>query len=230
MTIPEAPQKEEQKTYPLGSGNIVLTVYNNSFDSDAMNDPDFPWMKILLHETIAESDWVDMTMPEAYDPNEDWDVAGFVLHYGSEFDYGYSSETGEPFIKVLEDNILTREDIELVPPSGDGNRYVNVHVMWLPLGNYDFKHRLELALNDGTDDVEVFEADTPFASEGYTDLAVYGEPEWEGHTFTGWYDEEGNKVEYLSYYDFVDLLPDAKSNEDRDWEHPKTIRLTAGWE
>ena len=226
----DEPEPEPQ-TWPLGDGMVFITVYNNSFDFESADDPLFPMMKILLHEEMNEADWQDITLPDAYDPNEDWDPAGFILHYNGEFDFGYdnASEYSE-FVHVLEGNVLTKEDIELVPPTADGSRYVNVHVMWYPLRNYDFKLRLELALNDGTDDAEVWEADQPFASEGYTYLAVFGEPERDGYTFTGWYDAEGNKVDYVSYYDFFDPLPDAQTREDRDWEHPKTVRLTAGWE
>ena len=229
---PEPPEvvEQEPERWPLGDGMIFLTVYNNSFDMDAADDPDFPYVSILMHEMISEPDWEDMDLPAAKFVGDDWEVAGYVLHYNAEYDYGYDSTSSvAPFVHVLAGGRLTREDIELVPPDSSGARYVNVHVMWTPLRNYDFKMRLELDPNDGSGDVEVYEADQPFASEGYTYLAAFQTPEREGYTFTGWYDEEGNKVEYISYYDFFPLLPDATSNEDRDWSNPITIRLKAGW-
>lgn len=222
--------EEPMETYPLEDGIIVLTVYNNSFDFDMMDDPVFPWMKILYHGEIKESEWEDFILPEPEDNNEDWNPVGFVIHYNGEFDYGYDNSIDKSFIRKVNGNILTKEDIEAIPPTESGYRYVNVHVLWYPYRNYDVKLRLELALNDGSNDVEVFEADQPFASEGYTYLCVFDEPIREGYEFKGWYDQYGNKVEFLSYYDFFDLIEGATSNEDRDWEHPHAIRLFAKWE
>ena len=54
-------------------------------------------------------------------------------------------------------------------------------------------------------------------------------PEREGYSFAGWYNEAGELVEFVSYYDFFDPLPNAQTREDRDWEHPHSIRLTAHW-
>lgn len=222
--------EEPAETYQLADGIIVLTVYNNSFDFDMVDDPVFPWMKILYHGEIKESEWEDFVLPEPEDNNEDWDPVGFVIHYNGEFDYGYDSAIDKSFIRRIDGNVLTKENIEAIPPTESGYRYVNVHVLWYPYRNYDFKLRLELALNDGTDDVEVWEADQPFASEGYTYLCVFDEPERDGYTFKGWYDEAGNQVEWLSYYDFFDPIEGATSKEDRDWEHPHAVRLYAKWE
>ena len=61
----------EVPVYPLGDGNIVLTVYNNSFDIEAADDPVFPYLKILAHETIPESAFTEFTLPEPFDPDSD---------------------------------------------------------------------------------------------------------------------------------------------------------------
>lgn len=227
---PAEPEPEPAPSWPLGTGTIVLTVYNNTFSFDAADDPDFPYIKVLMHETFADEEFSAISLPEAIDDNEGWDPAGYILHYNAEFDYGYepSSETGE-FVRVINGGILTADDVEAVPPDANGTRYVNIHVMWLPLFNDEPKMRLELDLNDGSGEVEAWEADQPFASEGFTYLAVFGEPGRDGYTFTGWFDSEGNKVDFISYYDFFPLLPGAQSREDRDWQNPQAIRLTAGW-
>ena len=218
----------EVPVYPLGDGNIVLTVYNNSFDIESADDPVFPYLKILAHETIPESEFSEFTLPEPFDPDsDDFDAVGFVLHYNSEFDIGYEPDmAGMEFVRKL-GPVLTREDVEAVPPAADGNRYVNIHVLWLC--NLDERPKLEVILNLGNGEDMLFEGDQPFASEGYFYLAAVPDPEREGYTFTGWYNKEGRKVDFISYYDFFPLLPGAQSREDRDWEHPQPVELDAGW-
>ena len=222
---PPAPQEQ---TYPLGSGTIVLTVYNNTFDQRFADDPEFPWVNILMRAEIPESEFADIKLPEPYDvQGDEFDAVGYVLHYNSEFDKGYDEANADAqFAKRLGD-VLTREDVEAVPPSADGNRYVNVHVLWSC--NADRMPKLEVILNLGNGDDMLYEGDQPFASEGYFYLASVPDPEREGYTFTGWYDSEGNKVEFISYYDFFDPLPGAQSREDRNWNDPHPVELTAGW-
>ena len=219
---------DEPTTYPLGTGNLVITVYNNTFDMSAQDDPDFPYLKILLHTTIPEAEFGGLTLPEPYDvPGDDFDAVGYVLHYNSEFDYGYDPSRDDLAFARRQGSLLLKEDVELVPPADDGNRYINIHVLWK--SNSDQIPKMEVILDLGDGDDWLYEGDQPFASEGYFYLAQVPDPEREGYTFTGWYDSEGNKVEYISYYDFFPLLPNAQSREDRDWNTIESVILHAGW-
>jgi len=122
--------------------------------------------------------------------------------------------------------MLTREDVEKVRPTEDGTRYVNVHVVWKSTSDSSPKLPLEL---DYGDHIETVEADTPYASEGFFYLCALDQPLVSGKTLTGWKDSDGNLYDFVSYYDFFPLLANAQSNEDRDWQNPVPIRLTAVW-
>ena len=218
---------DEPEGYPLADGNLVVTVYNNTFDHRFADDPDFPWLNILLHITVPETGFRELTLPEPEFAGDDWDAKGFVLHYNSEFDNGYDPNSAVPEFVVPLGPALTAADVEKVPPATDGNRYINIHVMWL--SHADQIPKLQVILNLGNGDDWLFEGDQPFASEGFFYLAAVPIPEREGYTFTGWYDKTGRKVDIISYYDFFPPLPGAQSREDRDWEHPQAVELDAGW-
>ena len=221
-------KKDEPDSYPLADGNIVLTIYNNTFDQRFADDPDVPRLNILVHTTIPEAGFLSWELPEPQFAGDDWEARGFVLHYNSEFDYGYDpAAPAEEFVRKL-GPMLTREDVEAVPPSADGNRYVNVHVVWV--STLDEIPKMQVILNLGNGDDWLYEGDQPFASEGFFYLAGVPDPEREGYTFTGWYDETGRKVDFISYYDFFPPLPGAQSREDRDWNSPQAVELNAGWQ
>ena len=232
---------DEPAVYPLESGTVVVTVYNNTFDMSAGNDPDFPYQKILMHTEFNAGDFSGVILPEPYDTNEGFEPAGYVLHVGSPFDIGFdadaaneaASESSSGLISLnsgyavpINGEMLTREDVEKVRPSADGTRYVNVHVVWKSTDNSSPK--LPLELNYG-DHIETVEADTPYASEGFFYLCALDQPLVSGKTLTGWKDADGNLYDHVSYYDFFPLLANAQSNEDRDWQNPVPIRLTAVW-
>ena len=219
---------DEPEGYPLGDGTLVITVFNNTFDQAFADDPDFPWIYVLLRGTYAESAFTGLELPEPYDvEGDDFDAVGYVLHYNSEFDPGYDESKADEQFTIKLGSTLTVEDVEKVPPSADGNRYINIHVLWAC--NNDGIPKMEVILNLGNGDDWLYEGDQPFASEGYFYLAQVPEPEREGYTFTGWYDKTGRKVEFISYYDFFPALPDAQSREDRDWSNPQAVELDAGW-
>ena len=123
-----------------------------------------------------------------------------------------------------------------MPPGDDGVRYVNIHVLWrsiAPEKYEEWEYKLKLVLDDGMGHETAWEGDTPYASEGYTYLAAYPVPERAGYTFTGWYNEDGEKVEFLTYFDFFAnahlVETEDGSYMDADWDHPITVKLTAGW-
>ena len=155
---------------------------------------------------------------------------GFILHYGNEFDEGFVPGI-RPFTVVLGD-ALTREDVERVPVSEDGVRYVNIHVMWRDedeLITDPSQYGLALTLDDGIGNQTIVEAKNPLFSEGYTYLEIFPVPEREGYTFTGWYDEDGNRVYYVTFFQFYNEI-ETEWGPDYDWQNPRSVILTAGWQ
>lgn len=226
-------------TYPLSDGIIVLTVYNNTFDFTGIDWSNFTpgdELKVLLQQEIADAEFTPVTLPAA-EPDEDdsswkYEFTGWALHYNADFDNGYDASSAvEAFIRPVGD-VITREDVEAVPPAADGTRYVNVHAMWCAGPSDD--PLLALLLDDGMGNATLYEGETPYASEGFTYLAAFPVPERVGYRFTGWYDGDGNKVEYLTYFEFYEnprlVETETSSYWDADWDHPVTVTLTAGWE
>jgi len=228
------PTPEPLPAWPLGDGTILVTVYNNTFDFTNVDWDNFSEedvLRILLREEIPEKDFTSLTLPEpepdADDPDWDYEFAGYVLHYGNEFDAGFDPTSRvAPFARAVGET-LTREQVEWVPPGADGVRYVNVHVLWRSGAE---PGEMALILSDGLGHTERYDPVTPYASEGYAYLAAYPAPEREGYVFTGWYDAEGNPVEFVSYFDFFDEIKGDDGYLDYDWQHPHPVTLTAGWE
>lgn len=234
----------EPPAYPLGDGVIALTVYNNTFDFSDIDWDNFTpgeEFRVLLREEIPEAEFVDLTLP-AGEPDEtddfwDYSFAGHVLDFNNEFDAGFDPQRRtEGFVLPLPDGVLTRGDVERIPPTADGTRYVNVHVLWrrnVPETGIE-DPELALLLDDGMGGKTLWDAGTPFASEGYTYLAAFPAPERAGWRFTGWYDADGNRVDFLTYYDFYENKRWEESENggywDADWDKPVTVTLTAGWE
>ena len=235
------PAPPEEAQYPLGDGTLVITVYNDSLNFDVPSPvPTEDYLTILAKDTIPEADFTEYPLPSALTP-DGYDFTGWVVHVGNPFDNGsdvdlFGDYMGDPPVELLlgEDNYafpvygtLTKEDIEQIPPSADGNRYVNVHATWIAQDVSDPR----LYLDDGFGHESAYSMDHPAASEGYLYLCNYPEPRHEGLTFDGWYDEDGNKVELLvSFFSFTPML----YNEDGsfagyDWNASKIVKLTAHW-
>jgi len=236
----ELPEEIEEvyAVFPLADGTIHVTVYNDTFDLANMDWDNYQPgddLRILLREDYAEATFTELTLPEP-DTSEDAEVddytfAGWVLHYGNPMDLDYTPDPENgPFARAVGDT-LTREEVEWVPVSDDGVRYVNIHAMWLPAENEDAF--LPLVLDDGMGGRSTYEGSTPYASEGYVYLAAFPAPEREDYVFTGWYDPEGNRVEAVAYTDFLDPIDavDWEGNPytDYDWGNPHPVVLTAGW-
>ena len=222
----------------------MVTVYNNTMDFSGVDWENFTpgeELVILLREEIPESEFTELELPPAVigasdEEYWDWAFAGYALDYNNEMDEGY--RPGSPYAAFVTaiSSPLTREDVELVPPGDDGVRYVNIHVLWrciAPEKYEEWEYKLKLVLDDGLGHETVWEGDTPYASEGYTYLAAFPVPEREGYTFTGWYNEDGEKVEFLTYFDFFAnphlVETEDGSYMDADWDHHIPVELTAGW-
>lgn len=221
-TEPEEPPLPVYATYPLGDGNCVITVYNDVFD------PENNWEnRVLLQQTVSERDFTELTLPAA-EPVEGFEAVGYALHYGKPDDEGYdrASDLGG-YARTVSDP-LTAEELTWVPVSSDGVRYVNIHVLWRYTGQQEYA--LPLVLDDGMGNQTQYDATTPLASGGCTYLSAYPVPEREGYVFTGWYDENGERVDYIYALVFYPVLYDENGEfMDYDWRNPKTVTLYAGW-
>ena len=231
----------QEVNYPLGDGEIVITVYNDTTTFE------FPtvvssggYLTALARTTIAESDFTSYTMPSALTPSG-YDFAGWVVHVGNPFTDDTAAElytefSGDPPVDRLlgEGNYafavgttLTKEDIEKVPPSGDGKRWVDVHAVWIEKN----PSQKLLRLDDGLGNVAEYGMMVPLASEGYLYLCRYPVPEREGYVFDGWYNESGERVDLLlCYFSFTPMTYDANGSfTGYDWSRSEAVTLTAHW-
>ena len=229
-------------TYPLESGRVVVTVYNDttSYEFPSQIPGDDGYLTLLATEVFDAADFTSYTLPEPLVPSG-YSFAGWVIHVNAPFDYSSDEElfgiyNGDPPREALlnetnyafpVENVLTREDLERVPPDAEGNRFVNVHAVWTQEGGDGL-----LNLDDGYGHVTPYSMMVPLASEGYLYLCRYPVPESpEGKTFDGWYDAEGNRVDMLvCYFSFTPEIRDAEGNfRGYDWNRSESVTLTAHW-
>lgn len=220
-TEPEEPPLPVYATYPLGDGSCVITVYNDVFDPNSWGN------RVLLQQTLSERDFTEFALPAA-EPVEGFEAVGYALHYGNPGDEGYDGTSDlSGYARAVSDP-LTAEELAWVPVSSDGVRYVNIHVLWRYTGQQEYA--LPLVLDDGMGNQTQYDATTPLVSDGCTYLSAYPVPEREGYVFTGWYDENGERVDYIYAHVFYPVLYDENGEfMNYDWRNPKTVTLYAGW-
>ena len=232
-------------TYPLADGKLAIIVLNDTptvmVPSPLATEDDY--LTLLAVETMPESEFEQYYLPSAWTP-DGYDFAGWVVHVNNPFDMGTESDifteyNGDPPTEALiaEDSFcftvygtLTKEDVQRVPPSADGVRYVYVHAVWI-------KQEVDeplIYLDDGYGHVSVYGMETPLASEGFIYLCNYpvSAPE-SGMVFDGWYDSEGNRVDMLvSYFSFATALyNDDGAFVGYQWDGTyNPVYLTAHWE
>ncbi|MDO4962002.1 MAG: hypothetical protein Q4E57_09200 [Eubacteriales bacterium] len=223
-SLPAAPEYE---TWPLADGTLIITVYNNSFDIGAIDWNNYNYgdeFRILLKTEIPEGEFTGLELPSPLE-NEDtagFSFAGWSVHVNAEFDIDYVRSEQESFTFAI-GNALTAEDAERVPVDSDGIRRINIHAMWRAAETDD--PRLPLVLDGVT-----YEAVTPYESEGYTYLAAFDPEEQPGKTFLGWYDEAGNKVDCLMYYEFFDYHYNEEGGYyDADFQNKIPVVLHSEW-
>lgn len=229
-------------SYPLESGTVVITVYNDTtmFEYPSQVEDDDGYLTLLTVEAFDAAEFSSYELPDPLTPSG-FTFAGWVIHVNDPFDYGsdatlFEDYEGEPPREAMlnETNYafpveatLTREDLEKVPPDADGNRFVNVHAVWIkenPTGL--------LVMDDGISDIIIYDTEIPMASEGYLYLCRYPVPTHpDGLNFAGWYDAEGNRVDMLiGFFSFYSELRDEDGNfTGYDWNSPETVHLTAHW-
>ena len=226
--------------FPL-EGNVVITVYNDTDTYMVPSRVEYDgWVTLLAAEAFSMEDFTEYELPTPVAPRG-YEFQGWVIHVNNPFDLGSEEDLfdiygGDPPADILTtpdryafpvDTILTREDLAHVPPDEEGNRYVNVHAVWIKTR----PDRELLYLNDGMGNLTAYDMDVPLASEGYLYLCRYPVPEQEGWIFNGWYDNDGNRVDLLvCYFSFTPML----YNEDGDfigydWNTTQPVFLNAGW-
>ena len=229
-------------TYPLESGKVVITVYNDTtmFEFPSQIRGDDGYLTLLSAEAFDAAEFTSYELPDPLIPSG-YSFAGWVIHVNAPFDYSSEEElfgiyNGDPPREAMlnESNyafpvekVLTREDLEKVPPDAEGNRFVNVHAVWIQEGGDGL-----LNFDDGYGHVTPYSMMLPLASEGYIYLCRYPVPTSpEGKTFDGWYDAEGNRVEMLMcYFSFTPELRDAEGNfQGYDWGRSEAVTLIAHW-
>ena len=229
-------------TYPLSDGTVVLTVYNDTFDFLVPTVvPNDEYLTILVQTSISEADFADYTLPDPISPTM-FSFQGWVVDYGNPFDNGYTREglfdNGEPpvdqlitednFCFPLEGTILTREAVERIPVSDDGNRYVNVHATWKM--DEPGASSMRLNLDDGYGTSINVSIDHPMMSEGTLYLCQFPVPEREGMKFDGWYDEDGKPVQMLNaWYSFTATTVNPDGSFGGYTGEPIARTLTAHW-
>ncbi len=232
----------EYPVYPLGDGNIVITVFN---DTTIFEFPDFEtaedgYRTLLDSVTIPEAEFAYYDVPSAWTPNG-YEFLGWAVHVGNPLDPGGDIESirgynGDPPVEAMVSEgsfafqvygQLTKENVERVPPSEDGNRYINLHAVWTMA---EPENPL-LILNDGMGGSTAYDMMVPLASEGFLYLCNYPTPLSSGHEFDGWYDENGNRVDMLvCYFSFTPVVYDSEGNfAGYDWNSEKSVTLTAHW-
>ncbi len=236
------PTDQPIPTYPLESGKVVITVYNDttSFEYPSQIEGDDGYLTLLTAEAFDAASFTSYELPDPLIP-DGFRFAGWVIHVNDPFDYSsdatlFRDYSGDPPRETMlnetnyafpVESVLTREDLEKVPPDDEGNRFVNVHAVW----TREDRNGL-LIMNDGYGGSTPYSMEIPLASEGYLYLCRYPVPSSpEGKTFDGWYDAEGNRVELLmSFFSFYKELRDADGNfKGYDWNEKETVTLTAHW-
>ena len=236
--IPTGPN---MPTYPLESGKVVITVYNDttSFEYPSQIEGDDGYLTLLTTEVFDAASFESYELPDPLPPRG-FTFAGWVIHVNDPFDYSSDVElfmdyNGDPPRETMlndenyafpVEDILTREDLEKVPPDAEGNRFVNVHAVW-----YREDPEGLLILDDGFGNVTRYSMEIPLASEGYLYLFRYPCDTVSGLDFNGWYDEDGNRVDLLmSFFSFYEELHnDDGTFAGYNWNKSETVTLIAHW-
>ena len=209
------------------TGKIHIVVYADAFSINLGTGGGYD-NAVLADETFDAESFMSYTLPPL-PSQEGYTAKGYVLLAESGENYLmnlYFNNDAKPHAigSVALGDVVTAEDLGIVPLNDDGVREAEIHTVW--------------AEDNGTFFVEFYDGDQifdkqqvgfPLYSEGLVYLAAFRTPLHEGLIFNGWYDTTGNKVDALTYFDFYPSLPDAQSMEDRDWNNKMPCRLYASY-
>ncbi len=222
---PTAVPTETPTPTPVLDGRIHVVVYSEIFDMDIAMQDEYP-SKVLADEMIDGATFEGYRLPPLPE-QEGYEALGYVLASSSGTAYIDSLYRGEakphPIGTVALGEVLTADDLGIVPQNIEGVYEAEIHVVWLMK-----ESQFHLEFYDG-DLFGDYYIGFPVYSEGLCYLAPFPKPEREGKTFVGWCDADGNMIDAVTYYDFFEKLPDAETLEDRNWKRPVPCRVYACW-
>ena len=208
--------------YPLEGGILYYKIYNETMLDQPTADE---WERILEEgeipvEQLLAGEVIGLPQPEV---PEGFVFLGWAAHFRGE------KETYPKWSLLTE--AFTAEDAARIRPEEDGNRSVDIHVVWRTQDPNAWQMTMVLDADGGLMEgqtTQTYNALTPKASGGTVYLCGYPVPEREGYDFTGWYiiTEEGKtRVEILPASRFF-----GEKNGEPDYSQPLELHLTAGWE
>lgn len=217
----ETPRPTAAPTPAALTGKVHIVVY-----ADAFGDGQDYANRILADETFDAESFTVYKLPEL--PTAEGITAmGYVLlaQSGTAYFDSLYYENQKPRVigSVPVYDVVTKEDLAIVPLNDEGVREAEIHTVWL-----EDKSEFILEFYDGG----LFgkhQVGFPMSSDGLLYLAAFPTPEREGLTFAGWCDASGNTVDAVTFFDFFEPKPDAQTQEDRNWEKRIPCRLFATW-
>ncbi len=207
------------------TGMIHIVVYSDILDIEAAMAGE-PANRILAEETFNAESFDRYTLPDLPTRNG-YTALGYALFAGDSeaylIDLYFGRITPHAIGSVALTDVVTAQDLAIVPINDEGVHEAEIHTVWL---EDDSIFVLEF-YDEGL--FGTYHVGFPMDSEGLLYLAAFPTPERENATFVGWCDSNGNPVDAVTYFDFFEPLPDAKTLENRDWSKDVPCRLYAMW-
>ena len=208
---------------PRYTGLIHIVVYSDIYSREMAMQDRYP-STILAEETLDAATFEEYALP-ALPELAGYTAQGYVLLADSSRAYleslCFENEKPHPIGSIPLGSSLRADDLGILPKSIEGVYEAEIHVVWFG----DFR----LEFYDGELLFGECAVGFPIESEGLFYLAPFPVPQRAGKTFAGWCDVDGNMIDAVTYYDFFEKLPDAKTPEDRDWTKRITCRVYACW-
>ena len=208
---------------PRYTGLIHIVVYSDIYSREMAMQDRYP-STILAEETLDAATFEEYALP-ALPELAGYTAQGYVLLADSSRAYleslCFENEKPHPIGSIPLGSSLRADDLGILPKSIEGVYEAEIHVVWFGDFRLEF-YEGELLFGECA-------VGFPIELEGLFYLAPFPVPQRAGKTFTGWCDVDGNMIDAVTYYDFFEKLPDAKTPEDRDWTKRITCRVYACW-
>ena len=226
IITPAATVRPTAAPTPRMTGQIHITIYSEVFDLDTAMRGAYP-STVLADETLAAETFTEYPLPPL--PEQDgYEALGYVLlkSGGTEYLEGLHEENTNPapIGTVALTDTLTADDLEIVPKDIQGVYNAEIHVVWLTE-----KSDYRLEFYDGDMLFGDYYIGFPIESEQLCYLAPFPKPARAGKTFVGWQNVDGFMVDAVTYYDFFEKLPNAKTIGDRNLKKHMPCKVYACW-
>ena len=221
----EIPTPTPAPTPVVLTGTIHLVVYSDILDIDAALAGE-PYNTVLAEETFDAESFTSYTLPEL-PTKAGYTALGYVLLADNSENYLVDLYFGriqpQPIGSVALSDVVTKEDVAVVPQNSEGVREAEIHTTWLEDDSI-----FVLEFYDGGL-FGTYHVGFPLDSDGLIYLAAFPTPQREGDTFLGWCDGNGNPIDAVTYFDFFEPRPGATKLEERDWSKDIPCRVYAMW-